>query len=87
VRVMTASILAAAMFLIAACSSQSQSPAQVVQTKCTTCHNADRIKAADHDLAGWKAIIARMVDNGARLTPVEADAMARFLAAGGAAKL
>jgi cytochrome c5 len=59
----------------------------VISTVCTRCHPVDRIKAADHDAAGWKTTIDRMRGKGAQLSDDEANQVVEFLASGGASKL
>jgi cytochrome c5 len=56
---------------------------QLVQERCTVCHDLTRVEAADYDRAGWEASVDRMIQNGAQLTPEERDAVVDFLAAGG----
>lgn len=79
------------VLLVAGCSSgaaASSDPAAIVQAQCTGCHPIDRIKAAQHDAAGWQSTVERMISNhGAQLDATEAQALATFLANGGAAKL
>jgi cytochrome c5 len=80
-------LLAAALAGCAAASANGSSPAQIVSAVCTRCHSLDRIKAADHDLAGWRSTIARMRGKGAQVTDEQAQQVASFLAGGGAAGL
>lgn len=55
--------------------------ASLVQSKCTVCHNLDRVNAASKDLAGWQSTINRMIDShGAEITPEEQSAIAIYLA-------
>jgi cytochrome c5 len=56
---------------------------QLVQERCTVCHDLTRVEAADYDEAGWEASVDRMIQNGANLTPEERDIVVDFLAAGG----
>lgn len=54
--------------------------AALVESKCTTCHNLERVDAASKDLAGWQTTITRMVQqNGAVITPGEQSAIALCL--------
>jgi hypothetical protein len=54
--------------------------AALVDSKCTTCHNLERVDSATKDLAGWQATITRMVQqNGAVITPEEQSAIALYL--------
>ena len=89
-RVAGAILAMLAVVLLAGCSSAASSsdPASIVQTQCTRCHPIDRIKLAQHDLAGWQDTVQRMISNhGAQLSDTDAQAVATFLANGGAAKL
>ena len=88
----TAVTLALASVLLAAgCSggaAATSDPAAIVQAQCTRCHPIDRIKAAQHDAAGWQSTVERMISShGAQLDATQAQAVATFLANGGAAKL
>lgn len=60
---------------------------ELVLDRCTACHSLDRIKAAQHDRAGWEATVARMRQGGARLTDAEAEEIVQFLSAGGGSQL
>jgi cytochrome c5 len=55
---------------------------QLVQERCTGCHDLTRVEAADYDQAGWEANVDRMIQNGASLTPEERDVVVEYLAAG-----
>lgn len=63
------------------------SAAELVSDRCTRCHPVDRIKAANHDAAGWSATVTRMRGKGARLSDAEAAKVVTFLASGGAGGL
>ncbi|MCZ7542190.1 MAG: hypothetical protein M5R40_01010 [Anaerolineae bacterium] len=52
----------------------------LVAERCTVCHNADRINAAEKDHAGWEATVDRMISNGAQLTDEERAAVIDYLA-------
>ena len=82
-----ACVLLTAGCATAASTSASSDPAAIVQERCTKCHNIDRIKAANHDAAGWTATVARMKGKGAQLSTAEAAAVVSFLAGGGGSKL
>jgi cytochrome c553 len=74
--------------VLAGCSAAAgTTPAEIVSSRCTRCHSIDRIKAAQHDAAGWQATVTRMRSNGAQLSDTEIKAVADFLAGGGAAGL
>ena len=90
-RIATATLVLVVALLLTGCASQSSTsaatPAELVQARCTKCHNLDRIKAANHDAAGWTSTVARMKGKGAQLTSAEEAAVVGFLANGGGAKL
>jgi cytochrome c5 len=52
----------------------------LVESRCTVCHNTDRIKSAHHDLAQWKSTVMRMVGKGAELNADEQQAVINYLA-------
>lgn len=81
--------LAAAAVALTACaqSASASDPAAIIQNNCTRCHPIERIKAANHDLAGWQNTVSRMMSRGAGLTPQEAAAIEKFLANGGGSQL
>ena len=96
----TITALLAVALLAGGCASQAASPAAgtgsasgsvdaaaIIQARCTKCHSIDRIKAANHDQAGWTATIARMQGKGAQLSSAEGAAVVQFLAGGGGSKL
>jgi hypothetical protein len=90
-RIATAAAVLVFALLTAGCASQpasaSATPADIIQARCTKCHNTDRIKAANHDLAAWTATVARMKGKGAQLTSAEEAAVVQFLASGGGSRL
>lgn len=53
----------------------------LMNSRCTVCHNTDRIQAAKKDKAGWQATVTRMKGKGAVLTDAETQALIDFLAA------
>jgi cytochrome c5 len=59
----------------------------LVQDRCTRCHDTSRIKAAQHDKAGWEATVSRMRGKGAQLSDAEAIEVVTFLSAGGSQQL
>jgi virginiamycin B lyase len=69
---------------LAASASFSQEPPAtgeaLVQARCGSCHAVSRIDAAGYDLAGWRNSVATMINLGAKLTPAEAETVARYLA-------
>lgn len=82
-------LLAALTFAASGCARQSEAgpasgavtPEQLIETRCTRCHDRGRIDAASYDAAGWTAVIDRMVAKGARLTEEEKAALVEHLAA------
>jgi len=48
---------------------------------CSGCHGMDTVTAESHDLAGWKAVVNDMINNGASLSGPQADQVAAYLAA------
>lgn len=93
-RIVAVTLALCSVLLLAGCggtsasgSSASTDPAAIINEKCTRCHGIDRIKAAQHDAAGWQSTVNRMVTNGAQLTPEQQKAVIDYLANGGAAKL
>lgn len=61
--------------------------AALVVQRCTRCHTLARIKAARHDEAAWRETVDRMRGRGAAVDEAQAEAVAKFLAAGGASEL
>ena len=43
----------------------------LLEQRCTTCHNLDRVNAMNTDQAGWDKIIDRMIQKGAKLNAGE----------------
>lgn len=54
--------------------------ATLLESRCTTCHNLDRVDQKELDFAGWVALIQKMIDKGAQLTPEEKTVLADYLA-------
>ncbi len=54
--------------------------AALVAERCTVCHSAERIEAAEKDLAGWTETVDRMIGNGAQLDEAEREAVINYLA-------
>jgi cytochrome c5 len=52
----------------------------LVESKCTVCHNLDRVQSAHKDANGWKTTVERMVGKGAQLTAEEQSAIIDYLA-------
>ncbi len=53
---------------------------ELVEAKCSTCHDLERVLEADYDDVGWMAVIDRMIVNGLEITDEEAAAVAQYLA-------
>jgi cytochrome c553 len=53
----------------------------LVETKCSGCHNLDRVWAASYDAAGWDSTVNRMEANGLQLSDEERAAIVAYLAA------
>jgi hypothetical protein len=54
--------------------------AALLNSKCTACHNLDRVKSAKKDASGWKATVDRMIGKGAQLSATEAEGLVKHLA-------
>lgn len=54
--------------------------ATLLESRCTTCHNLDRVDQKELDFAGWVALIDDMIGKGAQLTPEEKTVLADYLA-------
>jgi cytochrome c5 len=55
--------------------------AEFVRTKCTMCHDYDRVSGASYDEAGWADVVTRMQGNGLVVTEEEKTRIIDFLAA------
>lgn len=53
---------------------------QLVATKCSTCHDLNRVEAADYDRAGWADTINRMQQQGLVVTDEEFAIILDYLA-------
>jgi len=51
----------------------------IVAAQCVGCHDLSRIFNANHSAAEWRNVVNMMVSAGARLSPVEKDAVTRYL--------
>lgn len=54
--------------------------AELLQARCTTCHDLGHVEAASKTQAEWEATVARMIGKGAELTDAEAQRLVEFLA-------
>ena len=79
-------IVAVVVLLAAAAGAQGQDALppgpgkQIVEDSCTVCHSVRRIVSAGYTRAGWRNVIAMMVNAGAELTPREIDTLTDYLA-------
>jgi cytochrome c5 len=53
----------------------------LVETRCTLCHDLERVAVVKRPRQHWPAIVANMVARGATATPDEATTIATYLAA------
>jgi len=54
--------------------------AALMESRCTVCHNANRIKAAKKSQAQWESVVSRMIQKGAQLSDAEKAALIAYLA-------
>jgi cytochrome c5 len=54
---------------------------ELVETRCTLCHDLERVAVVKRPRQHWPAIVANMVARGATATPEEAGTIATYLAA------
>ena len=52
----------------------------LLEARCTKCHNLDRVKAASKTLDEWTATVGRMRGKGAEPTDAEAQVLVDYLA-------
>jgi mono/diheme cytochrome c family protein len=52
----------------------------LLEARCTRCHNLDRVQAAGRTQDGWKETVERMRGKGAQLTDEEAGILVDYLA-------
>ena len=52
---------------------------EVVESRCTACHDLGRVVATKRTKADWESVTKSMVDRGAQATPQEAQAIASYL--------
>jgi cytochrome c5 len=53
----------------------------LVEARCTACHDLERVASAKRRKAEWPALVANMIGRGAVATPEEARAISSYLAA------
>jgi len=63
----------------AATSAPAADGASLVESRCTVCHTLDRVKAAKKTKDQWTATVAKMISNGAKLTPAEQTIVIDYL--------
>jgi len=51
----------------------------LVETRCTVCHDLERVASARRQKSEWRTLVANMVDRGAVATPDEAHAITSYL--------
>jgi mono/diheme cytochrome c family protein len=74
--------------LLVACGSSSSSPtqvpaqdgAQLLETRCSVCHSADRPKQVAKTADEWAQTVDRMIGHGAQLNNAEKAALVEYLA-------
>jgi len=52
----------------------------LVEARCTACHDLERVAVIKRQKADWSAVVANMIGRGAVATPDEAQAIASYLA-------
>jgi hypothetical protein len=55
------------------------SPEDILETRCTVCHNLDVVLKARKNKAEWESTINRMISNGAQLNDDEKEALIKYL--------
>jgi hypothetical protein len=54
---------------------------ELVEARCTACHDLERVATIKRQKAEWPALVANMVGRGAVASPEEAQTIASYLAA------
>ena len=54
--------------------------AALLESRCTACHNLDRVKQAKKTQAQWESTVNRMIQKGAQLTDAEKAILLQYLA-------
>jgi hypothetical protein len=52
----------------------------LLESRCTECHNLNRVRNAKKTLAEWEQTVTRMIGQGAELNDEEKDFLVNFLA-------
>jgi cytochrome c5 len=55
------------------------SPKDILENRCTVCHNLDVVLKAKKNNAEWESTINRMISNGAQLNDEEKEALIKYL--------
>jgi cytochrome c5 len=59
-----------------------EAPGKVLlETRCTVCHNLERVQKKRADRAGWEKIVNHMIKKGAKLDDAEREAVMEYLTA------
>lgn len=53
--------------------------AALLQERCSTCHNLDRVKSATRNKEQWTATVERMISKGAKLNDAEKSVVIEYL--------
>lgn len=56
------------------------SPEELLEARCTACHDLGRVRSAAQTAEQWEATVQRMVSKGARLTEQEFASLVEYLA-------
>jgi cytochrome c5 len=54
---------------------------ELVETRCTACHDLERVAVVKRQKADWPALVANMIGRGAVVSPDEAKTITSYLAA------
>jgi hypothetical protein len=69
-----------AVMLLAACGGGRPDGQELLETRCTRCHNLERVTSSNKTAEQWEATVDRMIIRGAELTDAERDVLVRYLA-------
>jgi cytochrome c5 len=65
--------------LISTAFAEEVSPKDILENRCTVCHNLDVVQKARKNKAEWKSTINRMVNHGAQLNDEEKEVLIEYL--------
>jgi hypothetical protein len=68
------------VILLAACGGGGPSGRELLESRCTVCHNLERVTSSDRTAQEWEVIVDRMITRGAELTDAERDVLVEYLA-------